>query len=67
MILNEDREQITTDMIVDDITDPNGWQNCIFSDQDEAQAVADIFGGQVFYHEADLLEGRLFRGGYVIQ
>ena len=24
MILNEDREQITTDMIVDDITDPNG-------------------------------------------
>lgn len=67
MILNEDREQITTDMIVDDITDPNGWQNCIFSDQDEAQAVADIFGGQVFYHEADLLEGMLSRGGYVIQ
>lgn len=62
MILNEDREQITSDMIVDDIADPNGWQNCIFSDQDEAQAVADIFGGQAFYREADLSEESLSCG-----
>ena len=67
MILNEDGEQITIDMIVGSINDPNSWQNCIFSDLDEAQAVAEIFGGQVFYHEADLLDGVLSRGGYVIQ
>lgn len=66
MILNEDGEQITIDMIDGSVTEPNGWQNCIFSDPDEAQAVADIFGGQVFYREADLLEGMLSHGGYVI-
>ena len=67
MILNEDGEQITIDMIVGTLTDPNGWQNCIFTDPDEAQAVADIFGGQVFYREADLYDETLSRGGYIVQ
>lgn len=67
MILNEDGEQITIDMIVSTHTDPNGWQNCIFTDPDEAQAVAEIFGGQVFYREADLYDEALSRGGYVVQ
>ncbi len=67
MILNEDGEQITIDMIVGSVTDPNCWQNCVFSDPGEAQVVADIFGGQVFYREADLLDGALSRGGYAIE
>lgn len=67
MLLNEDGEQITIDRIVGSITDPNFWQNCIFSDPDEALAAAEIFGGQVFYREADLLDGVLSRGGYVIE
>ena len=61
MILNEDGEQITIDMIAGSVTDPNCLQNCIFSGLGEAQAVADIFGGQVFYREAELLDGVLSR------